>query len=365
MATGAPACAPDRGSAFAQALAEGRRAYAAGRYVSAAESYARAARDAKIPRDAVFARYEGALARLRAGDTEAGARELSAIAEASPKNAYSGQAAMRLARLARGADEERGLRELESVALRFPDEGVARAALLDVLRAEDAAHGPAATLAHLERLAPKLDASPLGETVAYERAKRLSELARTADARDAFHAVARRWPYPFGALFDDALVHASEEEEKLGKPADAAATLEGLLSHRETSDVLGSYQRPRYSTALLHLAELYATKLGDHARARDALHRLYAEFKTSTLRDDALWREADLLRQDGDGDGACDRLGLLVKEFPDSRYVPCATVQCRLTRPTKSKAPSTCRAYVTTGTPAASERGNVEAGVTP
>lgn len=359
LALGA-ACSPDRGDGYVRATADARRAYAAGRYAEAAEGYGRAARAAKLPRDAVFARYESALARVRAGDAEAGARELRAIAEARPPNAYSGQASMRLAVMTRAADEERGLRELEAVALRFPGEGVARAAILDVLRAEDDAHGPASTLAHLERLGAQAKDTALGETIAYERAKRLSTLGRNVEARDAFHDVARRWPYPFGAFFDDALFHASEEEEKLGKPADAVATLEELLSHRETSDVIGSYQRPRYAPALLRIADLYEKKLGDRKKAREALHRLYAEFTTSTLRDDALWREAALLRQDGDASGACDRLGRLVKDFPDSRFVPCAVESCKLARPAKSKAPSTCRDYLREG--GAPGAGNDEAG---
>lgn len=345
LALAASACAPDRGDGYVRAVAEGRRAYAAGRYAAAADSYEAAARAAKVPRDAVFARYEAALARVRAGDAEGGARELRAIAAAQPPTAYSGQAALRLAQMTREVDEARGLADLESVALRFPEEGVSKVALLAVVRAADAA-GPEAALAKLEALAPRAGSGPLAEAITYERAKRLSELGRTALAREAFHDVARRWPYPFGAYFDDALFHASEEEEKLGRPAEAIATLETLLSFRETSDVIGSYQRPRYAPALLRIADLYEQKLGDRAKAREALHRLYAEFTTSTYRDDALWREAGLLEKDGDKDGACSRLALLAKDFPDSRYVPCAVEQCRVTRPAKSKAPAACRDYL-------------------
>ena len=62
------ACAPSRGTAYEKALAEGRRAHHAGRFEVAAERFDEAARTAQVPRDAVYARYEAALARARAGD---------------------------------------------------------------------------------------------------------------------------------------------------------------------------------------------------------------------------------------------------------------------------------------------------------
>jgi hypothetical protein len=110
---------------------------------------------------------------------------------------------------------------------------------------------------------------------------------------------------------------------------------------------MGSYERKHYVPAMLRIGELYRDKLGDHARARDTFHRLYADYAHSTMRDDALWLEASLWKQDGDPRTACDRLSTLVHEFPDSRYVPCATEQCSaLTRPAESGAPKACRAYL-------------------
>ncbi len=351
-------CAPHRGDDHVRSMAAARRAYGAGRFAQAAEAYDAAAKSAKLPRDAVFARYEAALARVRAGDVELGASELRAIASAAPPNDYSAAAALDVARLTRRVDDTRGLRELEDVALRFPASGAGKVALLEVVRGDDASGGPAAALAHLDQLTPRLGAGPLGDLVAYERAKRLSELGRTAEARDAFREVARRWPYPKGAYFDDALFRASEEEEKLGRFQEAIAVLEELLSYRETSDVIGSYQRPRFSPALLRIADLYETKLGDRAKAREALHRFYLEMKTSVHRDDALWREARLFQQDGDRETACDRLALLTRDFPDSRYVPCAIDACKLARPARSRAPQACRTR--SKTPAADATGTTD-----
>jgi hypothetical protein len=71
------------------------------------------------------------------------------------------------------------------------------------------------------------------------------------------------------------------------------------------------------------------------------------QFTTSTLRDDALWREAELWRKDGDSEKMCDRLSTLADDFPDSRYVPCVVEKCpKVKRSSKSKAPKTCHPYL-------------------
>lgn len=341
------ACAPNRAAAYEKAIAEARRATHAGRFDTAADRFDEAARTAKVPRDVVYARYEAALARARSGDVARASRELRAIAEAKPPNAYSAQAAFKAADLAYKSDPSAGYAELEQVAVRWPESGVARGALMRILRHDDES-GPAKTLAHLDALAPKVAGKALEEDVLYERAKRIAALRRFEEARNALLDVAERWPYPRGNYFDDALYRASEMEEELGRYKEALGHLERLLSFREAAATLGSYERPRYMPAMLRIAKLYEERLGDRKRARETLHSIYADFTTSTLRDDALWREAELWQKDGDKGTACDRLSTLASDFPDSRYVPCAVDRCpAIKRPSKSKAPKTCRAYLT------------------
>lgn len=342
------ACAPNRGDEYTKSLAEARRAYTAGRFAEAASKYEQASKQAKVPRDAVYMRYEAALARARAGDVARAASELRAIATAKPPNAYSAQAAFKVADLAIDSDPAAGHGALAAIPVEFPDSGVAQVAVVRVARWDDQHGGPAKAIERLEAMLPKVKGRIVEQTVAYERAKRLAVLDRHEEARDAFLDIARRWPYPFGSFFDDALYRASEMEEKLGRPREAIAHLENLLSHREVSSFMGSYERPRYIPAILRIAKLYEEKLNDRGKAREALHRLYADFKTSTLRDDALWREAELWRKDGDTGKMCDRLDTLASEFPDSRYVPCAIEKCpSIKRSSKSKAPKTCHAYLT------------------
>lgn len=342
------ACAPNRGDEYTKSLAEARRAHTAGRFADAAAKYDDAAKQAKVPRDAIYMRYEAALARARAGDVARAAAELRAIATAKPPNAYSAQAAFKAADLAIDADPAAGHGELAAIPIEFPDSGVAQVAVVRLARWDDQHGGPAKAIERLDAMRPKVKGRNVEETVLYERAKRLAVLEKQQEARDAFLDIAQRWPYPFGSFFDDSLYRASEMEEKLGRPREAIAHLENLLSHREVSSFMGSYERPRYIPAILRIAKLYEEKLNDRGKARDALHRLYAEFKTSTLRDDALWREAELWRKDGDTGKMCDRLDTLASDFPDSRYVPCAMEKCpSIKRSSKSKAPKTCHSYLT------------------
>ena len=343
-------CRPNRGDAYARSLAEARRNHHDGRFDAAATRFDDAAKNAKLPRDAVYARYEAALARARAGDVARAATELRAIATARPPSAYSAQAAFKAAELARANDEAAGLRELEAVVIDFPESGVAQVSLGRLLRHDDEA-GPQAALAHLDQLAPRVKntkgMSRVEEKLLYERARRLEALGRTELARDAYLDVAAKFPYPFGGLNDDALYRAADMEDKLGRSKEAIAVLERLLGQREISSFMGSYERPRYLPAVLRIAQIYEEKLADRAKARSTLHRVYVEFTTSTMRDDALWREAELWRKDGDASTACDRLATLASDFPDSRYVPCASLRCpSIKRASKSKAPATCHDYL-------------------
>lgn len=342
------ACAPKRGDEYLAARAAAGRAYDAGRFAEAAAKYDEAAKQAKVPRDAVLSRYEAALARLRAGDPARAQAELRQLAK--EQNAYSGQAAFKAAEITMATDPDAAYRELEELAAAFPTDGVAEVAIMKIAHHDDEA-GPEKALAHLEQLAARVKTKDGGsgaeQTIAYERAKRLEALGRNDAAHDAYLAVAAKWPYPFGSYLDDSLFHAADLEEKAGRHADAIATLERLLSYREESAILGSYERPKYVPAILKIADIQEKSLHDRAAARATLHRLYTQFTHSTLRDDALWREAELWREDGDNAAACDRLSTLAHDFPDSKYVPCATSRCpSIKRPDKSKAPASCHSYI-------------------
>lgn len=355
LAWSVAACAPERGAAYEKSLAAANRASHAGRYAEAATQFDEAAKTAKVQRDGVYARYLAAKARIRSGDVTRGAAELRELANAKPPNDYSGAAAYDAAIVTLDADPVRGQSELEDVLVRFPSNAVARLSLGRLLRIDTEAGGPAKVLARIDHLTPRVPAGDpkkpgVEEMLAYERARALAQQGNDGAARDAFVDVAKRWPYPIGGYFDDALYRASELDEKLGQPEKAVEHLEELLSRRENSVIVGSYERPRYSPAALRIADLYEGPLHDRSKARDTLHRFYRDFPRSVMRDDALWHEADLWQQDGDRDTACSRLSTLVSNSPDSRYVPCASQRCpKIARPEKSKAPKECRPYIERG----------------
>jgi outer membrane protein assembly factor BamD (BamD/ComL family) len=345
----ASACAPTHGAVYPGALAEGERAECAGRFLEARDHYDAAARGAVHPRDAHHARFLAALAAVHSGDVVDGLARLDALAQEKPAGEHSAEAAYLAAdlRISRGS-EDRGWRDLDAFVHDFPSSGVAHRALERLVAYHDEREGKAWTLDYLVRVEQDLGQTEIGELAAFEAAEERASLGDKAAARDAFLDVAARWPYPYGALWDDALWRASELDEELGRYDAAVADLERMLREHEQTTILGNYQRPRMSPAAMRIADLYAGRLHDRARARDAYHRYYTDFPTSLGRDTALWKEAALWKEDGDVDRACSRLSTLVGEFPDSRYVPCAVESCKgLERAKGSHAPAECHAYLT------------------
>ncbi len=341
-------CSPSRGDAYRLSMAQATRAQSAGRFDEAAADYERASEVAKVERDKSYTLYLSAMMRAQAGDRTGALKRLDAIAAREPPTDDSAAAMYRAALLRiEGGEAERGWADLERLLAAFPSHGVTRNALGRLLRHHQDAEGPEKTATWLAKKGAELDATELGQIVQYQRARLLEDAKDFGGAERAFLALADRYPYPHGVHFDDALFRASEAAEKLGRPAVAVEYLERLLKERETSHLMGTYERPRYIPAQKRIAALYETALHDRPRARAAWHRLYAEFKTAVDRDDALWHEAQLWRDDGDADTSCARLSTLASELPDSRYVPCATKLCPgIARPPKSKAPAECHDYI-------------------
>jgi tetratricopeptide (TPR) repeat protein len=343
-----PACTPPvRGDEYEAAIAAASRDEGAGRFAAAVAEYERAEAVGLINRDRDHARWAAAEITARSGDVAGAARRLEVIA-ADDSDEHQAEAAYRLVRLRiDSGDDERGWRDLEDIPRRFPTHGVAHVALRRLVEHADE-KGPQAGLDELRSLDRDLETGELAPMVAYLEAEHLEALGDEKGAREAYGAIADRWPYPFGAFFDDSLWHASLLDEKLGHDQAAADDLQRLLDQRETTSIMGTYERPRYVPAIVRLGELYRDRLHDHPRARDAFHRLYADFAHSVERPKGLWLEADLWREDGDAGKACERLATLVGAFPDSRYVPCAVERCPgLKRPAKSGAPRECHEYIT------------------
>ncbi len=340
------ACAPRVAPAFAEAYTAGERAESAGRLDEALAAYDRAAHAATRAGDADEARWAAADVLERQGRTADAVARFDAMAEVQG-SAMAAEAAYRAASLRLDHGEaDRAWQDLEQIPRRYPTHGVAHAAVRRlVAHADDA--GPDAAAKELASLERDLEKTELVELVAFLAAEHLEARGDVAGARDAFVRIADRWPYPYGAFFDDALWRASALEEKRSDPRAAANDLERMVAVRETTTLMGSYERRHFVPGMLRLAEIYAEQLHDHARARDTLHRLYADFAHSTMRDDALWLDAMLAKEDGDAAGACDRLAVLVRQFPESAYAPCAGQVCPgLAPPSDGGASSRCHDYI-------------------
>jgi tetratricopeptide (TPR) repeat protein len=334
-------CATGPNAAYRAAKGSGDRAYSSGRYDEAANAYASAQKAADRPRDAAEARYLEASAyqRSRAWDKARAAYE-RLIAE-QPASHFARRAEFDLADLEIDAGNlEKGYEQYRKLVTANPNDALARRAMeryLDHL----AATGGDRTL-WLQSILPQIATTELDETARYTLAGLLEKGGDRAGARDAYVACAERHPYPKGALFDDSLWHASELDEALGRPELAIADLKQMLSVREVSTMTGSYERPRFSAAQFRLAVLYRDRLHDRTAARREFHRLYAEHTTSTLRDDALWEEAKLARDDGSANDACALTADLLRDFPSSRYAACAKTIC----PTAPAPEGRCHAYL-------------------
>jgi tetratricopeptide (TPR) repeat protein len=320
-------CSSSPTTAYRAGKGAGDRAYSSGRYEEAAAAYGAAKGAADRPRDRAEAMYLEAASyqRGRAFDRARSAYE-RLIAE-EPQTNFARRAKFDLADLEIDAgNEEKGYEQFRALVTSHANDGLARRALERyashlVARGKD-------PVTWIRSILPAIDNTDVDESARYALAGYLEAANDDRGARDAYVACAERHPYPKGALFDDALWHASRLDEKLGRPQQAIDDLTRMLAVRETSTMTGSYERPRFSPAQFRIAVLYRDVLRDRDKARQAFHRLYAEHPTSVLRDDALWEEAKLARDDGKTADACTLAATLTKDFPTSRYAPCAQALC-------------------------------------
>jgi TolA-binding protein len=328
-------------SPFQVAAADAERAYAHGRYEQAAQRWLAAERRAETSRDRVEARYRAAVSFERAGRQQRARALYKELA--SGRNDRHERAAYELAliQLERG-DTKGGQKLLAEFVARFPDSGLAPQALRRHARWLEDGAGVEAARAYLDGVAARTSLDRSTEHAGFELGRLLEKSEHLAAARDEYLSVARRFSYPRGSLWDDALYRAALIEERLGAYAAATRHLETMLAARESAFLAGSYERPLYDDARFFLARLYRDRLRRPGAARQQFRALWREHPTSTLRDDAIWQEALLARDAADGKAACSLARTLKKEMPESRYAACTALVCR-TEPPSTR---TCRQYI-------------------
>jgi tetratricopeptide (TPR) repeat protein len=325
------ACAPHLPPAYVHARDAAEFDYAEGRFDDAAKTWLDAARDADTARDRSEARYRAATSYERAGHVDQARALYSLLASGKSDRAARSTFALADLRIA-GGDETGGYSDLEAAVRKYPASGVANLALRRYCAFLADHGGDSAVLSYLDRAIPELTATAVAEQLMYERARRLDAMSATRDALTAYVAVATRFPYPYGAYWDDALFRGAACETRLGDAHGALRLLQRMLAAREVSHLSGSYERPLFADAAYRVAELYRDDLNDPEAARRAFHQVYLDYPTSTLQDDALWQEA-LLAHSSSQTAACEPLALLVAQLPDSRFAPCAHELCATLHP--------------------------------
>ena len=335
------ACAAKLPPAYVASRTQAERAYERGDYGRAAKLWADAAQKAPPGREREEARYRQATSLERSGD-DASADALYRVLEISPGERSERAAYARAEIAERHVAKSDSFDALRSAILKYPNSGLARGAATRYLAREAELGGAERALAATEALLAQVRSTELEESLLYARARRLEDLERKAAARDAFIELARRFPYPHGAYWDDALLAAARIDQGLGDYQAALTALEQLLSARETSRLNGSYERVSYAEARFLSAEIWRDGLHDPTRARSAFRRVWTDHPTSRLRDDALFEEALTALASGDAGGACDPARLLLRSEPDSRYAACAADLC----PTVSSGAKACHAYL-------------------
>jgi len=335
------ACAPTLPAAYVQARDSAESAYAHGQFGEAAARWLSAADSAASARDRSEARYRAATSYERAGNVEQARKWYRVLTSGKSERAPRAAFALADLRLASG-DAAGGLAELEAAIRKYPSSAIASLALRRYFSALAEQGGDQAVLDYIQRARPELGQSDLAEQLLYERARRLDALGQTEQALNAYVTLADRFPYPYGAFWDDALLRGAECEVALGRPVNAIGLLERMLRARETSHMSGSYERPHFADAAFRVAELYRDAKHDPDAARRAFRGVFVDYPTSTLRDDSLWQEALLARRVSEA-LACEPLLLLVEQLPDSRYAPCAHEMCAKIAPVTRR---DCAAYI-------------------
>jgi hypothetical protein len=326
------ACAPRLPAQYVSHARAAQEATARGEHDEAAAQWAKAAEVSDTATDRDEALYRQATSTRRAGNQTEYERLLGTLAQRS--GSRQERAAYDLALMRLTEAPERGASAVRDVILRYPSSGLARGALdrwLATLNEERQLD----TLTQLERLVT--DPS-LHEYVLLLLARRSAASGDATRALVTYQRLEHEHPYPHGHFWDEAMLEQATVLAVQGDQANAAQVLRRMLSFRERSAIVGSYER-RYSDASLLLAYLSLSQ--DWRRAHELLSAFDEHHPNSRHTDDALWAAALLARDNGASALACHDAERLREVSPQSRYVRCLHHVC-----SEIQATTECRNYV-------------------
>ncbi len=126
---------------------------------------------------------------------------------------------------------------------------------------------------------------------------------------------------PHGPLTHNASFRTAELYRRLGKPLKALIFYAKILETKKDTWIVGTFTSEFADDAQLEMGILRLDDMNDPAKAIEEFRRLVKNFKTSILRDDALWWIAIAELRRGDMKGAKRAHAELVRRFPKSRFV--------------------------------------------
>lgn len=326
------ACAPQLPPRYLAHEAAAEAATARRDHAEAAAEWAKAATVAETETDRQEALYRQATSAGRSGDTALQQRLLLDLSQTpGPRRE---RAVYDLAQAELRRDPSTGGAAVRQALLTYPSSGLARGALdrwLELLTPEQ-------RVTELASLGATLTEPHLRERVMWLEARNLEACGRTPQALGVYQAQTRDYPYPYGQYWDESLLRQSVLLLRQGDAAKASAVLQRMLSHREQSTIVGSYDR-HYGQATLLLA--YTLLDSDWQRAHTLLRTFPDQYPESRDRDDALWAALVLASSHAEPAQSCEDAEALASQVPDSRYVPCVKRYC-------DRVPSdgTCHGYI-------------------
>ena len=170
----------------------------------------------------------------------------------------------------------------------------------------------------LAQLALKVKKTDVWDSVHFERAKLFRSLEMLNEEEAALMEVVSlgRWG---SQLWDNAIWRAIAIQRINKNDQKEEQLLLQMLSKKEDSRLIASYNSPYYDDALFRLGELHLERT-ETQKAYDVFQRL-STWETSRLRDDAMLQCAMIKKVQGDVTAACLHLKLLLERMPESGSV--------------------------------------------
>lgn len=304
--------------AHENALAEGERHMSHGRHEEAAVAFHEAAEEAHRRVDLDEAAYRETRALIAMEKYDEAVVILDRIGGRRPVARRTSRALFEAAllRLDHLNQREQALAGFERVMRETPDDGLGTRALYYILRDFEQRGDSAGAIAKCDELYGALGETSLGDDLLREKAKLLVLQGDRDGARVALEELIRRYPYPQGERWDDALAALAEMDVEDGQPARAIERLRTLVNRHEPTNLVGSYTLPSMPKAQIRIGEIYRDELRDYEAASDAFEEFDDEFPHSSMRDDALYQAGILWIDLGnDRSRGCRILRHVVSEF--------------------------------------------------